>query len=96
MTKCTFPGCLKKFSLDFNLRTHQRVHTGDKPYMCPVPRCGKRYASEGELMAHKGTSHTRYTGDKGGEAPGGEAQASSPAPSDNPSDQPAEAAPAPE
>uniref|UniRef100_G1QE26 C2H2-type domain-containing protein n=1 Tax=Myotis lucifugus TaxID=59463 RepID=G1QE26_MYOLU len=29
--QCTFEGCGKYFSLDFN-RTHVRIHTGDRPY----------------------------------------------------------------
>merc|ERR1712158_211809 len=42
----------KRFSLDFNLRTHVRIHTGDRPYVCPFEGCNKKFAQSTNLKSH--------------------------------------------
>ena len=38
--------------MDFNLRTHVRIHTGDRPYVCPFDSCNKRFAQSTNLKSH--------------------------------------------
>ena len=50
--------CGKYFSQARQLRTHERVHNGEKPFECK--QCGKRFSQAGNLRSHERV----HTGEK--------------------------------
>eukprot|EP00946_MAST-07B_sp_MAST-7B-sp1_P000361 g361.t1 len=45
--------CKKTFRLQHNLRAHKRTHTGEQPFQCKFPGCGKRFNHGGNLLKHE-------------------------------------------
>ena len=51
------PRAGRPFKAKYKLVNHIRVHTGEKPFPCPFPGCGKQFARSENLKIHKRT-HT--------------------------------------
>lgn len=47
------PACKMAFSNNGQLKTHVRIHTGERPFMCNHPDCNKTFTRNEELTRHK-------------------------------------------
>jgi uncharacterized Zn-finger protein len=48
---CLHPGCGKSFARLYNLTSHQKIHSNDRPYACS--QCGRKFARQHDRNRHE-------------------------------------------
>lgn len=50
--RCVETGCGKAFTASHHLKTHKRVHSGEKPYACKELHCNRAFSTPHSLKSH--------------------------------------------
>ena len=61
--------CKSKFASKQSLVEHKYIHTGEKPFVCEVLGCRKRYRQSSQLSVHKRTHRRRARHDDDSQTP---------------------------
>ncbi|KAK9766242.1 DNA-binding transcription factor [Basidiobolus ranarum] len=48
--QCTYEGCEKTFTRPYNLKSHLRIHTNEKPFLCQT--CGQSFSRLHDMKRH--------------------------------------------
>ncbi|KAJ2964025.1 hypothetical protein NQZ79_g949 [Umbelopsis isabellina] len=50
--QCDYLGCTKTFTRPYNLKSHKRTHTAEKPFACEYPGCERTFARQHDRNRH--------------------------------------------